>query len=154
MGTLTIELPSQQAQTSYNLERWGQIVADPVLAKIEGRIEMDRFGHVIMSPPPAAKHGRFQSKIVQLLSQLMTNGEAITECPISTADGVRAADVTWASPESLKALGNRDCFPIAPEICIEILSPDNSEEEIKQKRALYFDAGAQEVWICSTDGKV
>ena len=40
----------------------------------------------------------------------------------------------------------------APEICIEVLSPSNSAAEIAEKRALYFDAGAAEVWICNRDG--
>ena len=45
-------------------------------------------------------------------------------------------------------------FERAPEICVEILSPSNSIAEIDQKRALYFDAGAGEVWICNPDGSV
>jgi Uma2 family endonuclease len=40
----------------------------------------------------------------------------------------------------------------APEICVEILSPSNTASEIDEKRALYFDAGAIEVWICKLDG--
>ena len=39
----------------------------------------------------------------------------------------------------------------ALEICIEILSPSNSTAEIAEKRLLYFDAGAVEVWICNRD---
>ena len=45
MPTVTIELPSQSAQTEVNLRRWAELVADPELAKIEGRIETDRHGH-------------------------------------------------------------------------------------------------------------
>ena len=33
-----------------------------------------------------------------------------------------------------------------------IVSPSNSRSEISEKRALYFDAGAAEVWICALDG--
>jgi Uma2 family endonuclease len=42
----------------------------------------------------------------------------------------------------------------APEICVEVLSPSNSKPEMEEKRALYFEAGAQEVWICGLDGKM
>ena len=42
MATLTIELPPQGAQTSFNLRRWDELLADPELAKVEGRIETDR----------------------------------------------------------------------------------------------------------------
>lgn len=34
----------------------------------------------------------------------------------------------------------------------EILSPSNTTSEIDEKRALYFDAGATEVWISNLDG--
>jgi Uma2 family endonuclease len=40
----------------------------------------------------------------------------------------------------------------APEICVEILSPSNTAREIDEKIALYFEAGACEVWICERDG--
>jgi len=152
MATLTIELPSQVSRTEFNLRRWAELVADPELAKIEGRIETDRHGHIIMSPPPAANHGGYQLEIGSLLRALMPTGRAITECPISTADGVKAADVAWASPECLRDLGNRNCFPRCPEICVEILSPSNTPAEIEEKKALYFDAGAREVWVCSRAG--
>jgi Uma2 family endonuclease len=33
----------------------------------------------------------------------------------------------------------------------EILSPSNTAGEIDEKIALYFEAGAREVWICEQD---
>jgi hypothetical protein len=39
MATLTLELPSQQAQTAFNLRRWAEVLADPVLARLEGRVD-------------------------------------------------------------------------------------------------------------------
>jgi len=152
MSTLTIELPSQTAQTKFNLHRWTELLSDPQLAKIEGRIETDRYGHIIMSPPLAPNHGSFQLEIGYLLRQLMQDGRTLTECPISTADGVKAADGAWASPECMRELGNRVCFPRSPEICVEVLSPSNTKAEIDEKKALYFDAGAKEVWICAKSG--
>ena len=122
------------------------------MAKIEGRVETDRYGRIIMTPPPAPSHGSFQSEISYLLRNLMPQGRVLTECPISTADGVKAADVAWASPECMDELGNRVCFPKSPEICVEVLSPGNTEAEIQEKMALYFDAGAREVWLCSQSG--
>jgi hypothetical protein len=79
----------------------------------------------------------------------MPEGRFLTECPISTADGVKAADVAWASPKCLKELGEKVCFPCAPEICVAVLSPSNTEAEIQEKAELYFDAGANEVWLCA-----
>ncbi len=154
MATLKVELPSQQSLTEKNLHRWAEVVSDSRLARLEERVETDRFGHIIMSPPPSARHGSYQFRIGALLDQLMAEGRVVTECPVSTADGVKAADVAWASPSCLRELGVEVCFPRAPEICVEILSPGNTEAEMRDKTALYFDAGAKEVWHCTDQGKM
>ena len=152
MGTLTIELPSQEAQQEFNERRWAELLEDRELARFEGRVETDRHGQIIMSPPPAARHGMLQAAIAHLLHTQATGGRVLTECPISTADGVRAADVAWASDETVRALGDRVCFPRAPEVCVEVLSPRNTKAEIREKTSLFFDAGASEVWICAESG--
>src|SRR5437773_867131 len=144
MAMLTLELPPHKTQTEFNLRRWTELLADRELAKIEGRIETDRHGHIIMSPPPAPSHGSFQWEIGRLLWNLMPEGRILTECPISTADGVKAADVVLASPERMQALGDHVCILRAPEICVEVLSPRNTEAEMQEKMALYFDAGPKE----------
>jgi Uma2 family endonuclease len=76
----------------------------------------------------------------------------LTECPIAAADGVKAADVAWASPERVRELGDQVCFTQAPELCVEVKPPGNNEAEIQEKIALYLDAGAQEVWVCAETG--
>ncbi len=105
-----------------------------------------------MSPPPGYLHGSFQFNIGVLLRSALPNGRVSTECPISTADGVRAADVAWISRERLATIGENVCLTSAPEICVEVLSPDNTPREMQEKRALYFAAGAAEVWQCDCDG--
>jgi Uma2 family endonuclease len=154
IATLTIELPTQAAQTRFNLRRWNELLDDPEVCRIEGRIETDRYGNIIMSPPPAPSHGSFQLEIGHILRTFVHEGRVLTECPISTADGVKAADVAWASTECMRHLGNRSCFPKSPEICVEVLSPRNSEAEINEKMRLYLDAGAQEIWVCDKTGKM
>ena len=151
---LTIELPAQEEQTAFNLRRWAEVLADPELRKIEGRIETDRHGHVIMSPPAAFIHGSHQSEISHLLRTLMKGGRTVTECPISTRDGVRAADDAWISDERLAEIGENICLTRAPEICVEVLSPDNTRREMDEKKALYFAAGAEEVWFCDKQGRM
>ena len=154
MSMLTIELPAQEEQTAFNLRRWAEVLADRDLAKIEGRIETDRHGYVIMSPPAAFTHGSYQSEIAFLLKTLMKNGRSVTECPISTRDGVRAADVAWISKKRLAAIGENICLTRAPEICVEVLSPDNTRREMQDKKALYFAADAVEVWFCDRQGRM
>lgn len=152
MPALTLELPLRAEQTAFNLRRWDEVLADPELRKIPGRVEIDRHGRIIMSPPPTPQHGRLQAEVAALLKKLLPGGTAITECPVSTADGVRAVDVAWASSDCWAEVGHRACFIRSPEICVEVISPSNSEEEIREKMALYFDAGAKEVWVCGMLG--
>ena len=148
---LTLQLPPATEQTEFNTKRWAELLADPELARLAYRIETDRHGHILMSPPPAASHGRKQNRIGTILEQLLPDGHTITECPLSTADGVKAIDVAWLAPhradEAESVLLTR-----APEICVEIFSPSNTQSEIEEKIALYFEAGAQEVWVCALDG--
>jgi len=158
MPTLTIELPVQKDQTAFNLRRWQEILTDTEigreLAKVRGRVETDRHGNIIMTPPPAFIHGNYQSEISHLLKTLLPDGRTATECPISTADGVRATDVAWISHEKLAKIGENVCLTKAPEICVEVLSPGNTRVEMREKKALYFAAGAREVWFCDERGRM
>jgi Uma2 family endonuclease len=136
------------------LRRWDEIHSEATWFKIEGRIETDRHGRIVVIPPAAPHHGLFQSRIAINVEKLMSHGEVLIACPMSTIDGVKAADVAWVSAQRWRELGNRACFIQAPEICVEVLSPSNSEEEIREKMGLYFDAGAQEVWTCGNFGQM
>lgn len=156
MQSATVAAPGELGfdQTEFNLARWAELLEDPELARLERRIETDRFGQIIMSPLPAPTHGSFQSEITYLLRSLMSGGRAITECPISTTEGVKGCDVAWISRDRLAPMDGAVCFTTAPEICVEVLSPSNSKAEIDEKIRLYFEAGAVEVWICDRDGRM
>ena len=95
-----------------------------------------------MSPPPAPSHGVKQAKIATLFDRLLPKGIVITECPVSTSDGVKAIDIAWLAPERRQEVDSAVCLAQAPEICVEVLSPSNTGEEISEKIELYFEAGA------------
>ena len=77
------------------------------------------------------------------------------ELAIQTADGTKVADVAWMSTERDASIPEDvEPTPVAPEICVEIRSSSNTEEEMSEKRQLYLDAGAEEVWICDEDGEM
>ncbi|MGK0187629.1 MAG: Uma2 family endonuclease [Verrucomicrobiales bacterium] len=149
-----LALPEITDQEAFNLERWEQLCADPVLADLDFRIETDRHGNTIMTPPPGFDHGDFQCQIAFFLKQANSSGKAVTECPISTSEGVKGADVVWISSERLARSKKNNVLTIAPEICVEVVSPSNSRREIEDKKRLYFEAGADEVWICDLKGNL
>ena len=148
---LTIRLQPSADQTALNLHRWAELLADPELARLPHRIETDRHGRILMSPPPAPAHGNFQSEITHILRSLLPDGRVVTECPLSTLDGVKAVDVAWLRPGRAQELRSAVCLVHAPDLCVEVLSPSNTPAEIAEKIALYFEAGAREVWTCDQD---
>ncbi len=138
----------------FNLAVWETVLADPVLRDLPHRIETDRYGQIIRSPPPSQDHGFEQSQIVMKLGALLPHGRVITECPLSTREGVKGVDVAWFSKPKWQPQREQVCLTHAPEICVEVVSPGNSQRELREKKALYFPAGAQEVWFCQRDGSM
>src|SRR5690606_1267299 len=148
---LVIELPQREQQLAINRRRWEEVCADPALAQMPGRIETNAHGQILMSPPPSGIHAHRQRNIARSLEDLL-GGLALSECPISTVDGVRAADVGWYSEARFAQVQGQIAFELAPEICVEVLSPSNTPAEMAAKKQLYFEAGAAEVWLCAEEG--
>jgi hypothetical protein len=63
--------------------------------------------------------------------------------PAQNLDGVKAIDVAWLAPGRNEIEKGELVLEEAQEICVEVLSPSNREDEMAEKRALYFEAGAQ-----------
>jgi Uma2 family endonuclease len=142
-------------QHQFNLRRWAELVADPKLAELPNKIETDRDGEIIMSPPADSDHGDRQGEIGHQLKGSSPKGRMIVECPVSTSEGTKVPDVAWLSEDHPQVLERKVLAVVpAPDLCIEILSPSNSVEEITRKKALYFEAGAKEVWICDAEGTI
>jgi len=131
--------------------RYRQLCDDPCLASVPGKIELDVWGRVLMTPPPSAYHGLAQSRLVKLLSGL--GGEVITEAPIVTPLGLFLADLAWLSAGYVTTHGIKTPLAPAPEICVEVVSPTNSVKELSEKRHAYLAAGAEEVWLVYPQSK-
>ncbi len=144
------------ARAEFFLQRWNDFLADPELLRRRERIQIDAFGHFLMSPPPDALHRKQGFRITALLEALLPGDGAYPEQSILTPEGIRIADAIWIDLNRLHELSRAPNQPLspAPDICVEILSPSNSQAEIDQKRALYFAAGAREVWICDRDSHI
>ena len=133
--------------------RWSDVLNDPSLRNLPYKIELDEHGRILMSPA-SNRHGIQQAKLVRLLAQMPLDGEIATECSIATHLGVRVADVVWMSSGFQVKYGEQTPYPQAPELCVEILSPSNSEREMEEKIRLYLGYGAIEVWIVNAEGTI
>jgi Uma2 family endonuclease len=133
---------------------WQEVLERKELQNLPFKIELNEKGKVEMSPATNV-HGYLQSEISGLLRDfLKRKGQVATECSVLTSEGVKVADVAWTSKEFREEYGNTTPFPVAPEICVEIISPSNSTKEILEKIGLYTAAGAKEVWTCNLEGEM
>ena len=146
-----------QPKTSYRLSRvelrrrWQQLAADPLVAAIPFKVELNEKGAIEVSPP-TTRHAFLQSFVSHELRLQRPDGTTFTECPVETEIGVRVPDVVWASAEFMQLHGAESEFRAGPDLCVEVLSPTNTRAEIDEKVAAYLAAGAREVWVIDDDG--
>jgi Uma2 family endonuclease len=146
---MSVTTRSRAEQHAFNERRWAEVMADSVVDGSISKIETDRDGNVIMTPSAGKDHGDRQAEIVYQLKLLLPVGGVLIQCGVSTQEGNKTPDISWISirhpqfrESDVKVLNP------APEISVEVLSPSNSAEDIEQKKRLYFEEMAQEVWIC------
>ena len=132
---------------------WIDVIENSLLQNLPFKIELDKWGKILMSPA-SNKHGHIQANIVYELKSNYPKGEVITKCSVQTPEGVKVADVAWASDEFINEHGFKTPYNVTPEICVEVVSPSNSKAEMTEKIKLYLDQGAVEVWICNQKGDI
>jgi Uma2 family endonuclease len=133
--------------------QWADVLADPTLRDLPYKIELNEYGKIVMTPA-SNRHGSMQVEIALRLSRVGGDGKVIAECSVQTRLGVKVADVVWCSSEFMGRHGLETPYAEAPEICVEIVAPSSSDEEMAGKRRLYFERGAKEVWVVSEEGVV
>jgi Uma2 family endonuclease len=131
--------------------RWAELCSDPRWHDLGGKIELNGMGVIEMSPA-SNRHGMKQAAIAHALTTQLPAGVAFVECSVMTSDGVRVPDVAWASAAFMTRHGDVTPFPSAPEICVEVRSPSNTDAEMAFKTRLFLEAGAVEVWIVADSG--
>lgn len=142
-----IEAPLSSQQLAV---RYRGLCEDVRFANLPGKIELDVWGRILMSPA-SNYHSAVQTALSGKLSML--GGRAFVEVSVLTPAGVLVADVAWASDEFMRAHKFETPYTRAPELCVEVVSPSNSRRELNDKVAAYLGAGAEEVWILYPQSK-
>jgi Uma2 family endonuclease len=62
-------------------------------------------------------------------------------------DTVRGADVLFISNERYARLTSQGYLDVAPELVVEVMSPDDRWGEIKRKLQEYFSIGVRLIWV-------
>ena len=147
-------IPTTTTRAKEHQKRWQEVVSDPALEDLPYKVETNHRGQIVLSPH-RNRHSIAQNQIQNLLRGHAPKGLSPTELAIVTPQGTRAADVVWMSPgrwERMQATG--DPTTLAPEICIEVMTGPNDFDEMREKRRLYREAGAEEVWIVTMGREV
>ncbi|CAK0771469.1 putative restriction endonuclease [Gammaproteobacteria bacterium] len=135
------------------LMEWANVIDSPYLKDLPFKIELNKWGQILMSPA-GNNHGRLQYEVGRRIDKSKRGGKIIMECSIQTSDGVKVADVAWASDAFIEKYRYGTPYLKAPEICVEVISPSNSKGEIDEKVQLYLARGALEVWVVDEDENI
>jgi len=132
---------------------WQEVTEHPSLRDLPFKIELNEYGAIVMNPVKLS-HAFYQGKISKYMEAMRNDGIILVECAVWTPKGTKVANVAWMSNKLWKKMKGKAEATIAPEVCVEVLSISNSDVKMKEKRKLYFERGAKEVWICDEYGNI
>jgi len=132
--------------------QWQEVLADKSLRDLPYKIELNEKGIIEMSPA-SFLHSLLQGRLAKIIGNQL-EGEVFTELAVQTTKGIRVPDVAWGSLAYVQK-HIKDIYALsAPELCVEIISPSNTREEMMNKVELFLEADAKEVWLVTEDGRV
>ncbi len=115
-------------------------------------------GEIVQMSLPGYEHGRICTRFMVKLAPFVEArglGEVVSEVGFilrRNPDMVRGPDVAFVSHEKLKAHGRtRKFWPGAPDLAIEVLSPDDRVSEVLRKVGDYLEAGTRLVWVADPE---
>lgn len=111
-------------------------------------------GKIVPMAPTGHIHGWMEAKLTgDLLAYAERTGAwevLVGEAGVyirRNPDTVRAADILLISAERYACCASPSYLNVAPELAIEILSPDDRWNEVREKITDYFSVGVDRVWV-------
>ena len=114
-------------------------------------------GELKKMSPTGHEHGRITIRLAAPLTQHIRanrlgevyaaeTGFKLTSNP----DTVRAPDIAFICQQRVDEVGaTRGYWPGAPDLAVEVLSPDDRQSQVTVKISEWFTAGAKQVWVVS-----
>lgn len=118
-------------------------------------------GRIMLMSPTSYPHGNYEGNFYEYLKAHVRRNKlgkvVVGEVGIYThrnPDTVRAADVAFISSERLARQKRQKGFlEVAPELVVEVMSPDDRWQEVTQKLREYFEAGVKLVLVAEPTTK-
>jgi Uma2 family endonuclease len=113
-------------------------------------------GQLVMSPKNNPYHGDICADLLMAMRAFAKGRQLGTVWDSSTGfwmynRNCRAPDVSFITKARLKSLGfkrsTEKFFPGAPDLAVEVLSPNNTRAEVDERLRDFFHSGAQIAWI-------
>ena len=142
------------ARAKEHQTHWDKLCRDPSLNDLPYKVETNKRGQLILTPT-STQRSRHMSAIMRALSEHAPEDSSLPSFAIATPLGVKVLDVVWMSEQRWEEMQQTgDPSTLAPEICVEVMSDSNTWAEMEEKRSLYLEAGAKEVWIVDEEGEI
>jgi Uma2 family endonuclease len=134
------------------------MTADELLKLPRGQFRYELVeGELRQMLPAGHNHGRIAARLAGILFRHVDEhdlGEvyaAETGFKLkSDPDTVRGPDVSFVSRERAEGVGeSRGYFPGAPDLAVEVVSPDDTVREVEEKVAEWLEYGTRLVWVVS-----
>jgi len=130
------------------------ITADDLLSMGDiGRCELIN-GELVMMSPAGLAHGMVAMRIGRYLSEFVEEHNlgsvfaAETGFKVhSNPDLVRAPDTSFIQKSRLAGKLPKGFFEGAPDLAVEVLSPDDSKREVDKKIKMWLEHGTTSVWL-------
>ncbi len=117
-------------------------------------------GEVIDMGNSGMEHGNISAYLCGLIELYARSKKLGVTCDSSTAfnfksGNKRSPDVSFVSKERLQGVKRlpKGYFQGSPDLAVEVISPNNTFEELHQKIVEYFDNGCCLVWVINPDEK-
>lgn len=136
-------------------------VEDLYVLPDDGRRYELQAGRLLSEPLPGTRHGLVVSIVDGLLSDhVRSHGLGVVLAGDTgfilgrSPDTVRGPDIAFVCRERFESVGAiSTAFPGAPDVAIEILSPNDRAGDIHAKVADYLAAGTRLVWVVDPVGE-
>lgn len=115
------------------------------------RTELDE-GELITWAPASGFHGRSEVRILVLLEMFTRQHKLGKVYPGDTGfqlndHTVRLPDIAFVRNPRASAVGRKGFVQGAPDLAVEVFSPNDSVPQLMRKVTQYFAAGCHTVWI-------